>query len=152
MTTDLQLTEQLSFGFPAQFVYELALGDLPPKDVCEAYGISKARFKELLDNPVFVVMYQKIRDEMLERGMSLKTKALIITENGLSMVHGLINNPEANPGVRMDAMKLAAQLAGVGQKGPAAEGPTGTGFNISIVFGGGQQALAGGRVIEHING
>lgn len=153
MTTDLQLDEQLSFGFPAQFVYELALGDLPPKEVCEAYGVSRARFAELLDNPVFVTMYQRVREEMLERGMSLKTKALIITENGLAMVHGLINNKEAAPGVRMDAMKLAAQLAGVGQKGVQdGQGTAGTGFNISIVFGGGQPALAGGRVIEHVNG
>ena len=148
MTTALQLDEQLSFGFPAQFVYELALGDIPPKDVCQAYGVSKERFKELLDNPVFVTMYQRVREEMLERGMSLKTKALIITENGLAMVHGLINNAEAAPGVRMDAMKLAAQLAGVGQKSQAAEGPGAAGFSISILFGGGQPALPG-RVIEH---
>jgi len=98
---DMAIFNRTEFGFSAQFVYELAMGDLTPKEVCEAYGISKARFKELLDNPVFMVMYNKVREEMLERGMTLKTKALIITENGLRMLHDMISNAEVPPSARM---------------------------------------------------
>jgi hypothetical protein len=144
-TPTFALTE---FGFSAQFVYELAMGDLTPKEVCDAYGISKTRFKELLDNPVFMVMYNKVREEMLERGMTLKTKALIITENGLSMLHDMISNVEAPPSARMEAMKLAAQLAGVGAK-TAQDAQQGPGLGITFVFSQEVPKQLGGRVIEH---
>ena len=145
---DMPTFSPTDFGFSSQFVYELAMGDLTPKEVCEAYGISKARFKELLDNPVFMVMYNKVREEMLERGMSLKTKALIITENGLSMLHNLISNAEAPPSARMEAMKLAAQLAGVGVK-TAQDVQQGPGLGITFVFSQEAPKQLGGRIIEH---
>lgn len=145
---DMAIFNRTEFGFSAQFVYELAMGDLTPKEVCEAYGISKARFKELLDNPVFMVMYNKVREEMLERGMTLKTKALIITENGLSMLHNMISNTEAPPSARMEAMKLAAQLAGVGAK-TAQDAQQGPSFGITFMFSREAPKQLGGRVIEH---
>lgn len=121
------------FGWPPQLVYEMAMGDSPPQDVCAAYGLSKTQATILLNNPIFIAHFNRAREEMMEHGMPVRTKAMLVVDEGIGVVRGIMHDSEAPPMARLEAFKQLTALAELAQKKPAADQGTGQQpFHINI--------------------
>lgn len=132
--TEVNPADPSYFGWPPQLVYEMAMGDASPQEVCEAYGMSKQEAMILLNNPIFVAHFNRAREEMLEHGMPVRTKAMLVVDEGIGVVRGILHDKEAPPMARLEAFKQLTALAELAQKKTAADVPNGgaTPFQINI--------------------
>jgi len=130
-------TNPAELGFPLMLVYELALAESPVKDICEAWGLTKDALTSLIQHPRFVATYDKACEDLLDPEMAIKIKAMMVSEEGLKTVFTIMQNSEVAPAVRLDAVKLANAMAGIGQKGSEAAGGGGSHFSINIDLRGG---------------
>ena len=132
-------------GFPSKLVYEVALAESPIKDICEAYGLTRADFEVLIKHPRFIAQYERAIEKLEEPGAIIQIKAMMISEEGLKVVYDIMSDAKNLPSVRLDAVKLSNAMAGVGQKG-AVEGVVMPSFAINIDLSGGDAPRVGSRI------
>lgn len=116
-----------------------------PETIADRYGfIDKAHLKTwLLDHPG---VYRRIKEEQAvwdsSGNVETKTRTLanIALVEGIPTHAGIMLNPENAPGIRIDAFKELAKVAGVSglapvarQAGGASADPSGK-FSVQIVF------------------
>lgn len=123
-------------GFSLLFVIELAMKQATTKEVCDSYGVSKARFEELVEDPVFISAYANALDLLKREGMSFKFKAQLQCEPLLARSWAMIHDKDVPPSVRADLLKSTVRWAGYEQKvGESGLGGGSNNFQININLG-----------------
>ena len=114
-------------GFPATFPLELAAKVAPIKAICENYGISHARYKELCQNEVFLQAVADAKKSIEQEGGSFKAKTRTMAEALLPRMFELASTKDLHSvpaAVQADLIKAAIRVAGldasIEQKGAAA--------------------------------
>lgn len=120
-------------GFPALFPFELALGQYGPRELCEEYGLTKAEFAVLLDNPVFVNAYNRAREMIAKDGTGFKVKAKLQAEVIIDTAYKMAHNEAIPAPVRADMIKSIVRWAEYEPKKDAGSGST-QAFQININF------------------
>jgi hypothetical protein len=99
-------------GFPPILPIELALGDADARTICEGYNISRERFCELCELPVFQKAYVDALESLQKEGMSFKVKARMQAEGLLETAWNLIHNEHTASNVKADLIKAMWRVAG----------------------------------------
>ena len=122
-------------GFPPMLPVELAMHLDTAPAVCEAYGVSKEQFLELVDDPLFVAAYQNAVDELRKDGMSFRIKAKLQAEALLAQSWKLIHSTDTPTTVKADLIKATVRWAGYEPKGDSNGAGVGSAFQININLG-----------------
>lgn len=100
-------------GFPATLPLELAMREDTPKNICKAYGISKAEYDVLCANPYFVRAVEDAIAELQKDGVSFKIKARAQAGELLKTSFQLIHDGDTPPSVKADLIKFTIRSAGL---------------------------------------
>jgi len=103
-------------GFPVMLPVELALAEDTPKNICDAYGIDRAAFARILQNPVFQKAYTDAQKMLQQEGMSYRMKARMQAEELLKTSWQLIHSDLTPASVKADLIKHTAKVAGLEPK------------------------------------
>lgn len=126
-------TEALEAAYPLSLPVEIALQVAPVREICEAYGITKERFRQLLDNPVFLEDLRRAREMVRQDGMTFKLKAQLQSGELLKTSWTMIHNEALPATVRADLLKFTVRVAGLdASKDQAANAAQVPGLNIQI--------------------
>jgi len=118
-------------AFPALLPMELAMKVDTPEAICQANGITRGQFMQLIKHPVFIRAYQEAVELLKVDGMSFKVKAGMQAEEYLKIAFEMVHNPVTSDSVRADIIKNTVRWAGYDHKAADA-GNTGSNFNIQI--------------------
>lgn len=119
-------------GFPPMFPIELAMGQFTPREVCEAYNITRDQFAEIVDMPVFQQAFKAAQEMLAKDGASFKVKAKMMAENVLETAYKMVHNVAMPAPVRADLAKSIVRWAGYEPiKSPQGSG-VGNAFQINI--------------------
>ena len=120
-------------GFPPALPLELAAKTGSVRDICESYGVDRARYAELRQNPVFIQACQEALAIVSTEGGSFKAKARTMAEAFLTRMWNLATYPDLDTvpaNVQADLMKFVVRVAGldasIEQKASAAGKATAT--------------------------
>ena len=104
-----------NLGFPPALPLELAARTGSVREICESYGIDRARYDELRQNSVFVQACQEALVVVSTEGGSFKAKARTMAEAFLTRMWQLSNaDLDAVPAnVQADLMKFVVCVAGL---------------------------------------
>jgi len=122
-------------GFPPMLPVELAMHMDTAPAICEAYGVDRERFLELVDDPLFVAAYQNAVEELRKDGMSFRVKAKLQAEALLAQSWKLIHSNDTPTTVKADLIKATVRWAGYEPKGDAVGAGGGSAFQININLG-----------------
>ena len=133
-------------GFPPALPIELAMGECGVKEICAEYGLTKDAFAAIIHLPRFIAIYERTLEMLQEPGGMVQVKAMLLSEDSVKHLYDIISDKEAPAAARIEAIKVANAMAGVGQKNSAPVGVGGPSCVINIQF----DAPMGmrGRVIE----
>ena len=112
-------------GFPPTLPIEIALREQTPREICEAYNISKSEWADIRVNPVFIRALTDAVELLKKEGMTFKIKARLQAEALLQTSWSLIHAPaeEVPSSVKADLIKFTIKAAGYdesqGQKAAA---------------------------------
>lgn len=120
-------------GWPPTLPLEVAMKEMPLKDICASYGISKEDWIKLKDNPSFVAEVAGYIDMLKKEGVSFKLKAKLQAEELLKSSWKLIHDRTGDvpAQVKADLIKSTMRWAGYDAK-EGAGGQTGTSLQIQI--------------------
>lgn len=125
-------------GYPPTFPVEIALQEHSVQEVCDAYGIDKARWLEISSDPVFISDLQAVLIDLRTNGVSFKLKARLQAEAMLKrnwdLVHDTLENVPA--AVQADLIKHTVRMAGLdASKDQAAAAAQQNALQININLG-----------------
>jgi hypothetical protein len=124
---------------------ELSLHMEDPEVVFANHHYTHEQAQELLDNPAFVMMLERINKEVRESGLSYRMKARAIAEDLLPHARSIATDPYMSAAVRADLIKWSARVSGLEPKEKGDE-KAGSGLLLSITFAGqNPQQLVAGR-------
>lgn len=127
-------TNPSEIGFPPMLAMELAMKIDSPKNIAQAYNLSRDEFAAIISHPLFIKAYQEATEALKVNGMSFKVKAQMQAEDYLNTAYAMIKSPGTADNVRADLIKNVVRWAGYDAK--AAEvGAGGNSFNIQINLG-----------------
>lgn len=130
-------------GWPSTLPIELALKVAPEDEILEAYGISRARYADLLENAAFVAAYKNAVEMVKQEGMSFRLKAKLQAEALLDTSWKMIHDSGAPASVRADLIKSIVRWAELEPKKTAGdEGTAAQGLQININLSGQDQRPA----------
>lgn len=118
-------------GFPAMMPVELAMKQHTPKQICEAYSITRAEFVALTQHPVFIKAYREATEMLQVDGATFKTKAKLQAEYFLGTSFEMVTNKNTSDAVRADLIKNTVRWAGLDAKAVDTNA-AGANFNIQI--------------------
>lgn len=118
-------------GYPPMLPYELAMRTGTIKEICDAYGLSKDDFSQLVQDPVFAKAYADAVEEVRKDGVSFKLKAKMQAEELLARSWAIIHSPDTPSTVKADLIKATVRWAGYEAKPGDAAGNTNA-FQINI--------------------
>lgn len=101
-----------TLGFPMMLPVELALAEQKPREICEAYGISKEKFIAITQNPVFARAYAEAKEMLAKDGMTYRTKARMQAEQLLKTSWALIHDQFTPAEVKARLIMHTAKVAG----------------------------------------
>ena len=105
--------------YPRGLVLDLCLKTAPVEDLLQAYKISVADFKRLVEHPVFRAEIREMREKLREEGFSFRVKAQAQAEAYLHEAWNIIHNPETPANVRADLIKATVKWANLEPKADA---------------------------------
>lgn len=141
-----------TIGFPPRLPFELVMRTGTPKEVCEAYSITRQQYEQLCVNPLFVAACKKAHEALVKDGaLSFRMKAgLIAEEEGLKVIYSILSDKMAKAEVRLQAANMVAKFAGWEDPARREQASTGTTFNIVLDLSApGAPAAVQPRVIEN---
>jgi hypothetical protein len=119
-------------GWPPMLAIELAMGEASVKDICEAYGVTRDRFAQLVKLPGFVKQYEDAKKMLQTEGMSFRAKARLQAEEYLKTSWAIVHNPNTPSAVKADLIKQTWRVAGLEPKEGAS---VGSAMQININLG-----------------
>lgn len=121
-------------GWPPTLPLEVAMKEMPIKDICKSYGLDKEDWDKLRLNPAFVHEVAGFVEELKKDGVSFKMKARLQAEELLKsswkIIHDRTGDVPAN--VKADLIKSTMRWAGYDAKDNGAGGGGGTSLQIQI--------------------
>lgn len=105
-------TDPADLGFPATLPLELALGDLSPREIFEAYGLGKSDYLRLQANPYFLQAIEENLELLKKEGMSFKLRARAQCSELLKTSFQLVHHEDTPPSVKADLIKYTIRVAG----------------------------------------
>lgn len=102
-------------SYPPGLPVEVALGDWPLSQICEAHGITREAWNVLRFNEVFRKDVKDCLDALKNDGMSFKLRARLQSEELLKTSWRLIHDTtgEVPPSVKADMIKHTHRVAGL---------------------------------------
>jgi hypothetical protein len=130
-------------GWPINLPLELAMrGSTPVKDICFSYGLGKADWDRLKEDPNFIQALTEAEAMMAQEGAMFKAKLRAQAEGMLARNWQLVHsNTEAVPAnVQADLFKFTVRAAGldasIEQKAKAAgQGAVSNALQINLILG-----------------
>jgi hypothetical protein len=122
-------------GFPPLLPIEIVLRTAPVKDICTAYGLTKADYEQLRADPHFIAAVRKAKEMSAKEGWGFKMKALMQSEALLGASWTLIHAPDTPPAVKKDLILGTWRAAGVAEPEIKGGGQQNA-FQININLGG----------------
>jgi hypothetical protein len=107
---------------------ELALGDMPRKDILASYSVNKDKWERLRTNAVFVKAVRDAKEQLAKEGASFRIKAKMQAEQLLETSWRLIHDKYTPASVKADLIKYTTKVAGLEPK----EGQITGGNNLQI--------------------
>ena len=143
MSTELAKldSDPAKLGFPPSLPIEIAMREMPVKEVCAAYGITRSEWDDIRVNPLFVRALEKANEMLQQEGMSFRAKARLQSEELLKTSWALIHssNDQVPPNVKADLIKFTIKAAGldasIEQKSQGGGGGIGNALQININLG-----------------
>lgn len=120
-----------------QMACELAIGIDSPEDVFRRYGYTAEQGDNLLMNPEFARVLDRISQEVRTSGLSFKTKVKMQAEALLGHAYEIASDPLQPTSERVKLIVWHAKLSGYEPKESDEKGKgSGGGLNLSITFSG----------------
>ena len=128
-------TDPARLGWPVTLPLEIALGEVPIRELFEDAGLTRDDYDRLSANEGFMAQVAHYHEELKKDGMSFKIKARLQSEQLLKrswdMIHDTTNT--VPPNVKADLIKFTIKAAGLSEdKTNANVGPVGTALQINI--------------------
>lgn len=101
-----------SVGWPPMLPVELALGEATPKEICEAYGITREQFVDLIALPAFKKAFVDARDMLSKEGMSFRVKARMQAEALLPTSWAMIHSQWTPANIKAKLIEATWRVAG----------------------------------------
>lgn len=136
---------EIDLGFAESFAYQIALGMLSPREVCQQFGVSKEEWNKLKDTKSFRLAVGQYRKEIDEEGITTRRKAQIAADAGIADMVRLWRDDDQPGSARVKAFEVIANLAGIAK--PVAAAPA-SGFSLTVILDGDTKAE---RVVNHEN-
>lgn len=138
---DSSLTDPARIGYPPQLPLEIAMGEIPVREIFEAYSLTKADFIRLGRDEGFLAQVEAYKEQLRQPGQSFALKARLQAEELLKESWKLIHSPadQVPPTVKADLIKSTMKWAGLdASANRAAQGGDGAGpaLSINIQFSG----------------
>lgn len=126
-------------GWPAQLPIELALAEIPTKEIFASYGLTKADYLRLGADEGFCAQVVKYKEALKTDGVSFEMKARLQADALLQESWRMIHAPDTQvpPAVKADLIKSTMKWAGHDQKATRM-GDGGPALKINIMFGSAQ--------------
>lgn len=121
-------------GWPPMLPIELALGEDKPKDICEAYGITREQFVDLIKLPAFQKAYVDAKEMLQKEGMTFKVKARMQAEELLKTSWALIHSQYTQSNIKAKLIEATWRVAGFEPK--ESDKAAGQNMQINIHLGG----------------
>jgi hypothetical protein len=99
-------------GWPPSLPVELAMGEHSPKEICEAYDITKAQFVVLTQNPTFQKAFKDAQEMLAKEGMAFRVKARMQAEGLLPESWRLIHSQYTPAAVKAKLIEATWRVAG----------------------------------------
>ena len=112
LLTSSIISDPALIGWPPSLPVELAMREHSPKDLCEAYDITKAQFIALTKNPVFQKAYAQAQEMLLKEGMAFRVKARMQSEALLPTSWNLIHSQHTPSNVKAKLIEATWRVAG----------------------------------------
>lgn len=101
-----------TIGWPPSLPVELALADSSPKDICEAYSITRERFLQLIQIPAFQKAFADAKEMLTKDGMAFRAKARMQAEGLLPESWRLIHSQYTPAAVKAKLIEATWRVAG----------------------------------------
>ena len=115
---------------------ELALKVEDAEDIFARYGYTPDEAATLLESPVFLHLLEQTAKELLETGVSFRTKAKLLANELLPYASEIATDPMQSAAVRASLITWSAKVAGFEPKETKDDVKVGGGLTLSITFAG----------------
>jgi hypothetical protein len=105
------LEEDQVMPFHPAFVMTLALGFKTPSEVCREFGVSGAKFKELMANSDFQALLAHFHVELQREGVLLEIHAKLTLYRNLHVMEEMANAEDANGKDKIAALEFIRSCA-----------------------------------------
>ena len=104
-----------ALGWPPSLPLELALAQLPVREICTAYGITRHEYERLRADPSFRRSVAAASETLQEEGASFKLKARAQSEELLKTSWALIHKPldQVSASVKAQLIQMTIRCAGL---------------------------------------
>ncbi len=135
MDTDF---DPAGLGWPPTLPLEIAMAEMPVREICESYGLTRDDWKRLKTDEKFIAQVERYREELMKDGVSFQMKARLQAEVLLKESWRMIHATDAQvpPAVKADLIKSTMKWAGVDQSAKAAAMVQAPALLINIQFAG----------------
>lgn len=115
-------------GWPPTLPLEVAMKEMPVKDICKSYGLTKDDWERLKENAAFVAEVAGYIEALKKEGVSFKMKAKLQAEELLKSSWKLIHDRTGDvpAQVKADLIKSTMRWAGYDAKENAGGGNANT--------------------------
>lgn len=148
MTSTPEQDDPAMLGWPPTLPIEVALGEIPLREIFASYNLDKTDYLRLKNTPGFMAQVAQYRDALRQDGMNFKLKAQLQAEELLKASWQMIHAPdhEVPPNVKADLIKSTIKWAGLDASANKAAqvGVNAPALQINIQFNGG----VGARPVE----
>ncbi len=134
-TQGIRPQDPSNVGYPPLLPVELALRVGSVQEICAAYGIERAEWDALRQDPVFVEHLRRAVEEVKKDGVSYKLKARLQAEAQLKTCWNLVHDVGTPPAVKADLIKFTARVAGYDVKEQVGGGSAANNLQININLG-----------------
>jgi hypothetical protein len=135
MDTDF---DPAGLGWPPTLPLEIAMAEMPVREICESYGLDRTDWARLRVDEKFVAQVDRFREELMKDGVSFQMKARLQAEVLLKESWRMIHAPDAAvpAAVKADLIKSTMKWAGVDQSAKAGAMGQAPALQINIQFQG----------------
>lgn len=130
----------LSEALISKLAREVARNITPVADVMKNYGLSQEQFTAIVDSHIFqrrLVEEQAVwsASDPISADLRIKVKSRTMLEELLPDLYSDIQNPESSLNAKVEAIKMLAKLAGVGENANVTGNPDDARVRITINIG-----------------
>lgn len=120
-------------GWPITLPLDIAMAEVPLREVFANHGLTEDDFIRLRANPQFIMEIRKLKEELSKEGASFKMRAKMQAEFMLKKSFQMVHDPATPAPVKADLIKSTVRWAGYEPK-KEAETNAGSNFQVNIIL------------------